>query len=178
MSVLAVFSPSRISSFAMLIVLSTGVPTSLALAAAPETVQYPFSLEIVSGSREGERSTGTVSVPRASMPRGGSGTVEASAFTLNYAGRKLTEANLDGPAQVRFDRGRPVELIAVGGPQELRFGFTAGFSREQFCRSEEEFIRRGQPYFGYLDPETYVDGAGVVSFGRSAARGDIAGGRE
>lgn len=177
MPVLAFPSLSRISSIAMLIALVTGASSSAALAKAPGTMEYPFSLEIVSGSREGELSVGTVSVPRASLPRGGTGTVEASKFTLTYAGRRFTEANLDGPALVRFHDGRPVELIAVGGPQDLRFGFSAGFSRDQFGRDEERFIPQGLPYFGYLDPHTYVDGAGVVSFGRAGGKGDVALGR-
>lgn len=45
----------------------------------------------------------------------------------------------------------------------------AGFDRGQFGRSEEAFIADGEPYFGDLDPATYVDGAGRVSYSHGDA---------
>ncbi len=127
-------------------------------------------MRIVSGSRAGELATGRVTIHPRDLPRHGNGLVTASRFTFKYAGETFTEADLDAPAQVRLERGEPVELIAVGGPGHLRFGFSAGFDRGQFGRAEEQFINAGEPYFGYLDPSTYVDGAGRVSFRRLLAR--------
>jgi hypothetical protein len=105
----------------------------------------------------------------ADVPARGDVTVTARSFRFAYGGRSFTEKDLGEHAQVRFVNGTPVDLMAVGGPNHLRFGFSAGFDRGQFGRSEESFIADGEPYFGYLDPDTYVDGAGRVSYSHGDA---------
>jgi hypothetical protein len=49
----------------------------------------------------------------------------------------------------------------------LRFGFTNGFERGQFQRPKEDFVRNGEDYFGYLNPETFVDGVGRITYRRT-----------
>lgn len=125
---------------------------------------WSFRVKIVSGSRTGQTWAGGFKVDPADIPARGDVTVTATSFRFSYGGKHFTEKDLGEPAQVRFVNGEPVDLMAVGGPNHLRFGFSAGFDRGQFGRSEEAFIPNGEPYFGYLDPDTYVDGAGRVSY--------------
>ena len=40
----------------------------------------------------------------------------------------------------------------------------AGFDRNQFGRDNETFILKGEDYFGYLNADTYVEGAGKVKY--------------
>ena len=39
-----------------------------------------------------------------------------------------------------------------------------GFSRDPFTRPVESFIPNGDRYFGYLDADTCVEGAGLISY--------------
>lgn len=129
----------------------------------PASLRWTFEVHIVSGSREGQRWPGAFTVGE--LPPGGSGVVPVETFTFRYGRLRFTQGDL--AVRVRFENGEPVELLGVGGPDRLRFGFSEGFGREQFGRDSEAFIANGEPYFGYLDPDTYVDGAGTVSFLRA-----------
>lgn len=137
--------------------------TASAAADPPRTRRWTFEVEILTGSRAGQRFDGEFLV--GALPRRGTGVVPVETFAFSYGGERFTQTDL--PVRVRFARGEPVELLGVGGPNHLRFGFTEGFEREQFGRPEEGFILRGEPYFGYLDPSTIVDGAGRVRFTRA-----------
>jgi hypothetical protein len=75
----------------------------------------------------------------------------------------LVEA-FDGAPQLEFDHGEFVRLSGTGGDIRNRFGFNGGFERYQFGRWAEDYIRRGEDYFGYLDTGTFVDGAGVITY--------------
>ena len=70
----------------------------------------------------------------------------------------------DGVPSLSFNNGKFERLIWVLGKPTERFGFNAGFERWQFGRDEESFIREGKDYFGYLDEDTYVDGAGTITY--------------
>lgn len=129
----------------------------------PAELRWNFVVRIVSGSREGQRWPGVFTV--GALPPDGSGVVPVETFSFQYGGMRFSQGDL--PVRVHFENGTPVELLGVGGPDHLRFGFSEGFGRDQFGRESEAFIPEGQPYFGYLDPDTYVDGAGVVRFTRA-----------
>lgn len=63
-----------------------------------------------------------------------------------------------------LDNKKFKRLEWVGGIPTQRFGFNAGFNREQFGRDEEAFVRNKEDYFGYLDRNTYVDGVGRIEY--------------
>ena len=71
---------------------------------------------------------------------------------------------LDSVPKVRLVDGIFKEIQFVGGPQSKRFGLNAGFDRFQFNRENEKFISKGEEYFGYLNADTYVEGAGKVKY--------------
>lgn len=130
---------------------------------------WQFTVTIVSGSRSGQIWTGTFSVARSALAaaRRQSIELEPTHFQWFYAGSLFTRlpgGGFDAPPKVRFVDGNPVDILATGGNPDLRFGFSAGFDRRQFGRTSEAFIQRNLPYFGYLDPQTFVDGAGHITF--------------
>ncbi len=141
--------------------------TPVATAATPAASSWDFQVRVVSGTQTGQVARGNFTVLDANRPPGGTGTAPTESFSFTWEGQTMTQRDLDGPLRVRFEGGAPVELVGTGGPHERRFGFSAGFERGQFGRDEESFIGEGDPYFGYLNTATYVDGAGVVEFGAS-----------
>jgi hypothetical protein len=72
--------------------------------------------------------------------------------------------NIDGTPHAQIDGNNISKLAFTGGPNNNRFGLNVGFSRNQFGRDEESFVRNGEEYFGYLRPDTIVDGVGTVQY--------------
>jgi hypothetical protein len=128
------------------------------------THQWEFVVYIISGSRSGQTWTGSFEINNRDLVGADDKAIIPENFFLHYAGRIFKASDLDDVPKIRFSNGQPVEVIATGGPKYLRFGLSAGFERGQFGRPSEQFIRNDRPYFGYLDPDTYVDGAGTISF--------------
>ncbi|MFK8004103.1 MAG: hypothetical protein AB8H86_31345 [Polyangiales bacterium] len=122
------------------------------------TVYYEVSVEVVSGSRTGDHYSGYVGFARSSedseVP------IPESAFCF---GDDIFY-NLGGPARARFEEGELKSIEVTGGPTGAGFGVNIGFQRGQFVRPAEAFIGRGEDYFGYLNANSYVDGAGTVSY--------------
>lgn len=125
---------------------------------------WTFQVNIISGSRAGQTWTGSLVLPPEDSESRGEVRVPARSFEFHYADKTFLMQDCDDIPMVRLVDGVPQEILVTGGPHELRFGFNAGFRREQFHRISERFILEGQSYFGYLNPETYVDGAGKVTF--------------
>ena len=69
-----------------------------------------------------------------------------------------------GAPKAEFYEGTMSNLKVVAGPSHHRFAINGGFSRNQFRQYSERFILEGKEYFGYLKPDTIVDGAGTVSY--------------
>ncbi len=146
-----------------LLVLASCVPSR---ETASSVTAFSFQVAIISGSRAGQMGTGALVLPSQALRTPGETQVPVHSFEFHYADRTFFAKDCDGVPMVRLVDGVPQEIIVTGGPRELRFGFSAGFERHQFGRASEHFILKGQPYFGYLDPRTYVDGAGKVSFAK------------
>lgn len=122
------------------------------------TVYYEVNIEVISGSRTGDHYSGYVGFPSSSEES--ERLIPESAFCFGDA----IFYNLRGPALARFEEGELKSIEVTGGPTGAGFGVNIGFQRGQFVRPAEAFIGRGEDYFGYLNANSYVDGAGTVSY--------------
>lgn len=59
-----------------------------------------------------------------------------------------------------FQDGEFQKLVAVGGDDQHRFGFNSGFEPGQ----PDGYGFDPNNYCGYLDRETFVDGAGNITY--------------
>jgi hypothetical protein len=128
-------------------------------------IQYDFVVKIVSGSMAGKEFRGSFAYSLSTATQKGEESIPVADFKFTYRDGDYTHQTLDGVPQVSLKNGKFQTLVLVGGTAENRFGFNAGFEREQFNRQGvEDFVREGKPFFGYLNPDTYVDGVGKVIF--------------
>jgi hypothetical protein len=123
-----------------------------------------FEIQIVSGFLEGKKYIGKFFYDPKEVKGVGEELIEVTDIQFEYEGLSFQKNGFDGVPKVRFLNGEFQDLIFVGGPKEKRFGLNDGFLRDQFGRESELFIREGKSYFGYLDEETYVEGAGLVKY--------------
>lgn len=131
---------------------------------------YQFTVTIINGFLRNRKYRGFLSYDSSQLPitKDSENIIEVSKLNFRYLGRDFTESDFDGIPQVALEDGELVHLIAVGGSQKRRFGFNTGFNRLQFVREEEAFVREGKDYFAYLDPDTYVEGVGIVKYEKSS----------
>lgn len=127
-------------------------------------VTYKFTVDVVSGQLKGKKYEGYFTYDESQLKQQGDERINLLEAQFKYLGH--TVSKFDGIPKLVFRNGKFQHLIAVGGSRKRRFGFNGGFSRSQFCRPEEAFIRQGKDFFGYLDPDTYVEGAGIVTYKR------------
>ena len=125
----------------------------------PDSQYYLITINIISGTKQGSVAHGLVS-----FPQGARGDNQyANRFFFNYD-NQCYSINETGAPKARVGEGFIDNLVVVAGPSHHRFGINGGFSRNQFQRSSEVFVRQGEEYFGYLYPSTIVDGVGTVSY--------------
>ena len=127
-------------------------------------VQYEFTVEIISGFLEKEVYKGKFSYNASRMKGTGAESLEVTDISFTYRCDVYQRKSFDWIPKVKIQDGKFIDIEFVGGPQNKRFGLNVGFNRNQFGRESESFIREGQRYFGYLDPHTYVEGAGKVTY--------------
>ena len=121
-------------------------------------ITYDFLVNVVSGSLKGRQFGGFFSYGPSVLKGKGQETISVLQAEFNYLS-KYTES-----PTISFNDGKFEKLIWVSGKSTERFGFNAGFERNQFGRDEEAFIRNGKDYFGYLNERTFVDGAGTITY--------------
>ena len=123
-----------------------------------KNITYDFLVNVVSGSLKGRQFGGFFSYDPSVLKGKGQETISVLQAEFNYLS-KYTES-----PTISFNDGKFEKLIWVSGKSTERFGFNAGFERNQFGRDEEAFIRNGKDYFGYLNERTFVDGAGTITY--------------
>jgi len=116
---------------------------------------YIVDIQIISGTKSGQLASGIVSFAKDQTT--------ANRIIFHYDGGCYTMKDMSQPTAT-IENNSLRNLIFVGGPNDHRFGVNGGFNRKQFGREIESFIPNGEEYFGYLDPSTYVDGAGNVKY--------------
>lgn len=133
---------------------------------------YTFEVNIVSGTHAGKTFRGAFTLPP--LNPGITGNIELVDFRFCYAGKLHDMSHFDplygSKPRATVKAGKLVRLECCGGTVTLRFGFTNGFERDQFQRSHEDFVRSGEDYFGYLNPETFVDGVGRITYRQVEAK--------
>ncbi|MTJ10719.1 GUN4 domain-containing protein [Anabaena sp. UHCC 0204] len=127
-------------------------------------ITYKFTVNIVSGQLKSKKYEGHFTYDQSQLNCNGDETIEVLEAQFRYQGVNYTESSFDGLPKVSFKDGEFQHFIAVGGSIKRRFGFNDGFHRSQFGCPEEAFVREGKDYFAYLDPDTYVEGAGRVTY--------------
>lgn len=120
---------------------------------------YLIKIDIISGSKEGQKANGILSLPENATD----GAQYANRFSFHYDGECYSIEQTGAP-KVTLNGDALSFLQVVAGPQHHRFGINGGFNRLQFVRYSEKFIKDGGEYFGYLNPYTIVDGAGTVTY--------------
>ena len=128
------------------------------------SVSYNLEIEIVSGFNKGKTAKGFFSYNPLRILGEGEEFLEVSEIEFTYDKDTYTKDKFDSVPKVRLVDGVFKEIQFVGGPQTKRFGVNAGFDRNQFGRDNETFILKGEDYFGYLNVDTYVEGAGKVKY--------------
>jgi hypothetical protein len=119
-------------------------------------------VDVLSGSLTGKSYKGSFDYDPKLATGADPQTVTATAFKFDYLiGNELV---LDAPAKITLVGGKATQLTVVGGPVGKRFGINLGFDRNQFGRPTEDFVRNGEQFFGYLDANAIVDGAGRVTY--------------
>jgi len=127
-------------------------------------VKYDFEIKIISGTLIGQVYKGSFSYSKSEIKGDGTESIQVNTIDFTYQGINFKKNGFDEIPTVVFENGSFKDLVMGGGPQEKRFGLNCGFERGQFGREEEAFINQGMSYFGYLDAQTYVDGAGAVTY--------------
>lgn len=127
-------------------------------------ITYKFIVNVISGFLKGKEYQGCFSYNSSQLRNTGEETIEVVDARFRYQGVDHTESSFDGLPQVSFKAGEFQHFIALGGSRKCRFGINAGFNHLQFCRPEEASMREGKDYFGYLDPDTFVEGAGKITY--------------
>ncbi|MDB9466153.1 GUN4 domain-containing protein [Dolichospermum circinale CS-539] len=127
-------------------------------------ITYKFTVYVVSGQLKTKRYEGHFSYDQSQLNCNGDENIEVLEAQFRYQGVNYTESSFDGLPKISFKNGQFQNFIAVGGSIKRRFGFNDGFHRSQFRRPEEAFVREGKDYFAYLDPDTYVEGVGRVTY--------------
>jgi hypothetical protein len=127
-------------------------------------IRYSFTVQIVSGTRTGTSYTGSFQYDSRQLTGTGPETLSAQSLQFDYL--PANQQVFDAAGVLSFTNGAFVALTVAGGPSTLRFGINAGFDRNQFGRVEEDFVRNGEQYFGYLTPDIFVDGAGTIRYTR------------
>ncbi|HET9241616.1 MAG TPA: hypothetical protein VFO10_30395 [Oligoflexus sp.] len=136
--------------------------TPIPKAPAPTLVTYNFQVDIASGSLTGKSYRGSFTYDPKLATGADPQTVTAMDFKFDYLiGAELV---VDAPAKITLVGGKATQLTVVGGPAGKRFGINLGFDRNQFGLPTEAFVRNGEQYFGYLNANAIVDGAGRVSY--------------
>lgn len=126
-----------------------------------DKITYDFVVNVISGSLRGRQFNGFFSYEPSIITGKGQETIAVIEAEFNYLSKYTHN---DGMPSISFTDGNFERLIWVLGKPTERFGFNAGFQRLQFGRDEEAFIQEGKDYFGYLDENTYVDGAGKITY--------------
>jgi hypothetical protein len=127
-------------------------------------IRYSFTVQIVSGTRSGSLYTGSFQYDSRQLTGAGQETLPAQSLQFDYL--PANQQTFDSAGLLSFTNGTFVSLTVAGGPSTTRFGINAGFDRNQFGRVEEDFVRNGEQYFGYLTPDIFVDGAGTIRYTR------------
>ena len=128
-----------------------------------------FGTDIITGSKRGHRYYGGITYQVPSTASAGETTVDLLDFRFCYAGHLVTLSNFDPiynskPSALLLN-GKFERLTASGGDGTARFGINAGFGRADLARMTSlDFIANGEDYFGYLDRNTIVDGAGRIFY--------------
>jgi hypothetical protein len=125
-------------------------------------VRYGFTVQIVSGTRTGRTHTGAFQYDSSLLTGTGQETLTAQSLQFDYL--PANQQAFDAAGLLSFMDGRLVSLTVLGGPGTQRFGINAGFDRNQFGRVEEDFVRNGEQFFGYLSTDGFVDGAGTIRY--------------
>ncbi len=121
-------------------------------------ISYNFLVNVISGSLKGQQFKGSFSYDPSVLKGKGTEKIKVVESEFNYL------SQYTGVPEISFTDGNFERLIWVSGKSTERFGFNGGFERNQFGRPEEAFIRNGDDYFGYLDKNTFVDGAGKITY--------------
>ena len=129
-----------------------------------DKASYAFTIKVISGSLQGEVYKGTFTYSINNLVGKDRQSIEVDDISFNCRGIKYDRNGFDSVPTVILKNGEFSDLVLVGGPHEKRFGINGGFNREQFNRPVEIFINEGKGYFGYLDADTFVDGAGVITY--------------
>lgn len=136
------------------------------LTPAPQTpMHYRVLVDVISGSRAGERYEGYFAFP---APRRGHAQVPITESAFCFGTRVYR--NIGGPAVAIHGEAGLREIRATGGPRGAGFGLNLGFRRGQFRRPSETFVRQGKNYWGYLNGRSIVEGAGRVRYERLSSR--------
>jgi hypothetical protein len=128
------------------------------------SISYSLEVEIISGFNKGKIAKGSFSFNTFGIKGEGEEFLDVSEIEFTYDNDKYTRDSFDAVPKIRLIDGKFKEIQFTGGPQTKRFGINSGFNRNQFGRDSEIFILKGEDYFGYLNAETYVEGAGKVKY--------------
>lgn len=150
----------------LFIILTTLILANLPINSMPniiptDKITYDFVVNIISGSLRGQQFHGFFTYKPSILTGKGQETIAVIEAEFHYLSKYTHH---DGMPSISFTDGNFERLTWVLGKQTERFGFNAGFQRLQFGRDEEAFIQEGKDYFGYLDENTYVDGAGKITY--------------
>lgn len=129
-----------------------------------EIIFYKFIIKIVSGSLRGAVYKGFFSYDASSLTQKGKEQIDIEEIRFEYQENIFDKKGFDSTPKAHFEDGIFQDLSFVGGQSTQRFGLNSGFERNQFGRISEDFIHQGESYFGYLDANRYVDGAGTVTY--------------
>lgn len=115
-------------------------------------VEYDFQVIILAGNLKGKTYKGSFSYDANELTGKGEEILEVLQLQFDYT------TSLDWQPKVKFVNGQFQKLYAVGGSRHQRFGINDGFSPLQF----PEELRDN--YFGYLRPDTYIEGCGMIRY--------------
>lgn len=131
---------------------------------ASTIIKKRVDVEVISGTYAGQKGDAIFSYDKDKATGATEETIDGNEIVFNFLGQTVT-----GKPQIILSNGTFKNVAWVASVKSadgkpFNFGFNAGFERNQFNRPSEAFIANGENYFGYLFPDTYVDGAGKIKY--------------
>jgi formylglycine-generating enzyme required for sulfatase activity len=130
---------------------------------------YNFTVNVFSGSQQGQTYQGTFSYDPALLTGRGEESlgIDQIQAELTYNGERHTR--FDSWSKLVFVDGHLQKLQLEGGSDYSRFGINSGFGldwiQEQFnTHYRQSYEAAGENFFGYLDRNRSLDGVGAVTF--------------
>ena len=131
---------------------------------AKKIIYKRVDVKVISGTYTGKTGYALFSYDQDKATGALAETIDGEQIVFNFLDQQITGKPQIILASGQFQNVAWVATAKNPQGQPFNFGFNNGFDRNQFGNASEAFIVNGGNYFAYLQPSTYVDGAGMIAY--------------